>query len=162
MTTRIAISGGLDPVHIGHIRMIDSAHKYGQVIVILNSDEWLIRKKGYFFMPQEQRAEILRSVKNVTEVYCNTPEDDIDETVCKPLKELKWIHQGKEEKLNWFGNGGDRRQENTPEMKTCEKIGIKLAWNLGGSKVESSSELILRAMQKFPPKEIERLLRKRS
>ena len=57
--TTVCVSGGFDPVHIGHLRMIQDAAKYGHVIVIVNSDDWLMRKKGYIFMPLEERCEIL-------------------------------------------------------------------------------------------------------
>ena len=56
----VCVSGGFDPVHIGHLRMIQEASQYGEVIVIVNSDEWLMRKKGYIFMPFKERCEILR------------------------------------------------------------------------------------------------------
>ena len=76
---RIAVSGGFDPVHVGHLRMFQAAHINGltehgvvDVVVILNSDEWLIRKKGFVFMPFEELKEILlgfSSVCDVVEVY---------------------------------------------------------------------------------------------
>ena len=56
----ICISGGFDPVHIGHLRMIQEASKYGHVVAIVNSDDWLMRKKGYIFMPFDERCEILK------------------------------------------------------------------------------------------------------
>jgi len=55
----IMVSGGFDPLHIGHLRMIKEAAKYGKVIVVANSDAWLLRKKGYIFMPWEERKEII-------------------------------------------------------------------------------------------------------
>ena len=51
----VAVSGGFDPIHIGHVRMILEASEFGDVIVIANSDDWLLRKKGYVFMPYEER-----------------------------------------------------------------------------------------------------------
>jgi cytidyltransferase-like protein len=57
----IAVSGAFDPIHAGHVRLINDAAAYGMVVVILNSDEWLRRKKGYVFMPWEERKEILMS-----------------------------------------------------------------------------------------------------
>ena len=62
------VSGGFDPVHIGHIRMIQDAARWGTVIVAINSDDWLMRKKGYVFMPWKQRAEIIGNIKGVTVV----------------------------------------------------------------------------------------------
>jgi D-beta-D-heptose 7-phosphate kinase/D-beta-D-heptose 1-phosphate adenosyltransferase len=126
----IAVSGGFDPMHKGHVQMIREAAEYGNVIVILNSDEWLIRKKGYKFMSFEERAYIAGSIKGVT-VVSNV--DDSDGTVCQALRKLK---------PDYFANGGDRIQKNTPEMDVCEELGIKMLWNIGGGKIQSSSDLV--------------------
>ena len=126
----IAVSGGFDPMHKGHVQMIREAAEYGNVIVILNSDEWLIRKKGYKFMSFEERAYIAGSIKGVT-VVSNV--DDSDGTVCQALRKLK---------PDYFANGGDRVEKNTPEMNVCEELGIKMLWNIGGNKIQSSSELV--------------------
>ena len=126
----IAISGGFDPVHIGHVRMIAEAAKHGGVLVILNSDDWLMRKKGYVFMPWEERAYIMGNIKGVIAV---TNVDDSDDTVCHALRR----HQP-----DVFANGGDRKGENTPEVKLCFELGIDLMWNVGGEKMQSSSELV--------------------
>ena len=61
----IAISGGADPVNLGHVRMISDAAKYGNVVFILNSDDWLRRKKGYVFMPFDERYEILEAFRDI-------------------------------------------------------------------------------------------------
>ena len=127
---RIAVSGGFDPIHIGHVRMIQEASKYGNVVVIANSDEWLLRKKGYVFMPFDERSEILMSIKGVTEVY---QAYDDDNTVCMSLRGIK---------LNAFANGGDRKEDNTPEMDVCKELGIEMLWNVGGGKIQSSSTLV--------------------
>ncbi len=126
----IAISGGFDPVHMGHVKMIEEASRYGQVLVILNSDEWLKRKKGYIFMPWKERAYIMGNIKGVSMV---TNVDDSDDTVCHALRR----HHP-----DAFANGGDRKIENTPEMKLCEDLSIELLWNIGGGKIQSSSDLV--------------------
>jgi len=126
----IAVSGGFDPIHKGHIQMIREASEYGNVIVILNSDEWLIRKKGYKFMSFEERAYIAGSIKGVTMV---TTVDDSDNTVCSALRRFK---------PDYFANGGDRYDTNTPEMSVCEELGIEMLWNIGGGKIQSSSDLV--------------------
>ena len=126
----IVISGGMDPVHIGHIKMIKAAAELGRVIVVLNSDEWLVRKKGYAFMSFEERKYLLENIKGVSEV---SDVDDADGTVCEALQRLK---------PDMFGNGGDRTSDNTPEKEVCLDIGIQMVWNLGGEKIQSSSDLV--------------------
>ena len=126
----ICVSGGFDPVHIGHLRMIQEAAQYGQVIVIVNSDEWLMRKKGYIFMPFEERCEILRGFTGVVQT---SAVDDTDGTVCEALRRLK---------PTYFANGGDRKTDHTPEMDVCEQENISRLWNIGGGKIQSSSTLV--------------------
>ena len=130
----IMVSGGFDPVHVGHIRMIREAGKYGDVIVIANSDDWLYRKKGFNFMDFNSRYEILDSIKGVIIV---DSVDDSDGTVCEAIKRHK---------PTYFANGGDRGRSNTPEQDVCEQLGVELLWGIGGEeKVESSSDLIERS-----------------
>ena len=131
----VAVSGGFDPIHVGHIRMIREAAEHGDVIVIANSDEWLLRKKGYVFMSWKERAEIIQSIKGVTAVFQADVDDD---TVTESLLRLK---------PDIFANGGDRKQQNTPEMKVCDDIGIEMIWNVGGGKIQSSSELVAKSKQ---------------
>ena len=133
----IAVSGGFDPLHIGHVRMILDASRYGDVMVILNSDDWLKRKKGYVFMPWKERAEIVGNIKGVKFV---TQVDDSDNTVCEALERHK---------PQVFANGGDRKKNNTPEMDLCEKIGIQMMWAVGGNdKPQSSSWLVDKLKEK--------------
>jgi len=133
----IAVSGGFDPIHVGHVRMIQAAAKFGDVVVILNSDDWLQRKKGYRFMTWEERAEIIRSIYGVVNVV---PVYDKDDTVCETLRHLK-----EDMDLDYFANGGDRKITNTPEMDLCKEIGVEMLWNVGGGKVQSSTELVHKA-----------------
>ena len=129
----VRVSGGFDPVHIGHIRMIIEASKYGDVIVVANSDDWLFRKKGFVFMSFDQRAEILASIKGVVKV---TGVDDHDGTVCEAISR---------EKPDYFANGGDRKKHNTPEQALCRHLDIEMLWGVGGDdKANSSSELVER------------------
>ena len=133
---KIAVSGGFDPVHIGHLRMFQAAHingltEHGIVdVVILISDEWLMRKKGFVFMPFEERKEILLGFSSVCDVV---EVDDSDDTVCEALRRIK---------PDFFGNGGDRKSDNVPEIDLCQKLEIELVWNLGGDKIQSSSDLV--------------------
>ena len=126
----VAVSGGFDPIHSGHIKMILEAAKYGDVMIILNSDDWLMRKKGYVFMPFEERKSILMAIKGVASVVSV---DDSDDTVCEALKRMK---------PNYFANGGDRKRTNVPENKTCKKLGIITLWGIGGKKTQSSSTFV--------------------
>lgn len=130
MSKTIMVSGGFDPIHVGHIRMIIEAGQYGDVIVVANSDEWLYRKKGYVFMGFNERKEILMALKGVVEVV---PVDDEDGTVCEALRR---------ERPDYFANGGDRTTDNTPEQAVCEELGIQMLWNMGGQKIQSSSDLV--------------------
>ena len=139
------VSGGFDPVHAGHIRMIREAAQYGDVIIVANSDSWLHRKKGFIFMEFERRVEILNAIKGVILV---DSVDDTDGTVCEAIRRLN---------PTFFANGGDRGKSNTPEQDVCEeigvklyrgypdfisRIGVKLLWGIGGDeKLQSSSEL---------------------
>ena len=126
----IALSGGFDPTHVGHLRMMQEASKLGHVIIILNSDVWLMRKKGYIFMSYGERKEILEGFSCVSEVVSV---DDSDNTVCEAIDRLR---------PNYFGNGGDRKNDNVPEVDLCKKIEVELIWNLGGLKIQSSSDLV--------------------
>ncbi len=127
----IMVSGGFDPPHIGHVRMFKEAAKWGNVIVALNSDDWLMRKKGYVFMPSEERAEIIREF---TSVYGVTPFDDSDNTACSAIKTFR---------PHAFANGGDRKKDNIPEMDLCDELGIQMLWGIGGKdKPQSSSWLV--------------------
>lgn len=126
----VAVSGGMDPVHKGHVRMIQEAAQFGDVVIILNSDDWLMRKKGFVFMSWEERAEILSAIKGVTKVV---RVDDSDGSVCEALRR---------EKPTYFANGGDRTDKNTPEMEVCIDLGISMLWGVGGGKIQSSSELV--------------------
>ena len=129
----VAVSGGFDPLHKGHCALIEQAAQYGKVHVYLNTDDWLLRKKDYVFMPFEDRAVILMSMKGVEMVI---PVVDKDDTVCETIRTFK---------PDIFCNGGDRLADNTPEVQVCKELGIEMVWDVGGEKVESSSELVQRA-----------------
>ena len=133
----IILSGGFDPVHKGHVRMFKAASEYGDVVVGANSDDWLIRKKSKFFMPFLERKEILESIKYIDSVLAF---DDSDDSACQLIKDVK-SHYGNDIEL-YFGNGGDRTNETTPEIEYCEKNNIGLIWDLGGGKIQSSSDLL--------------------
>ena len=128
----VAVSGGFDPIHIGHIKMIREASKLGdKLIVIVNSDRFLLTKKGYIFMPLEERKEIVDNVEGVDKVIVSIDED---QSVCKTLEMIR---------PDIFANGGDRKSDkDILEANTCRKIGCKMIFNVGGGKLQSSSQLV--------------------
>jgi D-beta-D-heptose 7-phosphate kinase/D-beta-D-heptose 1-phosphate adenosyltransferase len=133
--TIVAISGGFDPVHIGHVRMIKAAKKLGdRLLVIVNNDNWLKKKKGFVFMPENERIEIIEAFEDVDYVMLTDHEpNDSDNSVCSSLTKYN---------VDIFANGGDRKSENIPEYKLCEIAGITMVFNVGGEKIQSSSELV--------------------
>ena len=132
----VAVSGGFDPLHIGHVRLFQEAKKLGdKLVVILNNDNWLKSKKGYFFMPENERKEIIESIDCVDEVIITEHKlNPRDRSVCKELKKIR---------PHIFANGGDRHKDNIPEVGTCNEIGCEMVFNVGfGGKVQSSSWLL--------------------
>lgn len=138
MNRLIITSGGFDPVHIGHIRMFKEAKSLGDCHnVILNDDAFLLRKKKYVFMPLDERREILYSIKYIDVVTISIDKDD---SVCETLKMIYYGHIFDE---IYFANGGDRKEgTEIREAKVCEELGIKLIFNVGGDKIQSSSNLV--------------------
>ena len=134
----IVTSGGFDPLHVGHLRcIIESANiskKSGirvRLAVIVNSNGFLLRKKGYAFMPENERMEIIAGISGVDYVV---PWDDGGQTVTGAIEILKPLI---------FTKGGDRdAAANVPEFDLCEKIGTRVMFNVGGGKVQSSSTLV--------------------
>lgn len=136
----VAVSGGFDPVHIGHVRMFKEAKKLGdKLVVILNNDNWLKLKKGYVFMPQKERMEILGAFKYVDKVVVTKHKSGTkDISIGRDLMELK---------PDIFAKGGDRNIKNIPTIEgdVCKKIGCKIINNMGkGGKVQSSSWLLMK------------------
>ena len=135
----IIVSGGFDPVHKGHIRMFREAANLGhQVIIGLNSDDWLTRKKGKPFMKWEDRAEILESCKFITQVLSM---DDSDDTASDIIKQVANLYKNQDMNI-YFANGGDRKKGNVPELDVCKDLNVVMLWGIGGGKIQSSSWLI--------------------
>ena len=124
------VSGGFSIIHIGHIRLIQEASEYGEVIVALNSNEWLSRKQGSPQIPWIERAEVLSALRHVSKVM---PVEDGDGTVCKALERVK---------PTYFANGGDRTEADPREHAACERLGIVELFGVGGGKIRSSREFI--------------------
>jgi cytidyltransferase-like protein len=140
----VCVSGGYDPLHVGHIKQICDAKKLGSLlIVILNSDRFLLNKKGYYFFSVIQRKAILEHLRPIDYVYVFNPTDPDDMTVCEALRD---IHP------DIFAKGGDRSPIGTPipEEKLCEELGIEVVYGVGGfDKVSSSSVLVEEAFKRF-------------
>jgi len=131
----VTVSGGFDPIHVGHIRMIQEAAALGdELVVIINNDNWLTKKKGYVFMPEEQRKEIIEAMDGVSKVVLTGHAPDCEDmSVCDALREIS---------PHVFANGGDRFADNIPEAVLAREMGIETVFNIGrGGKVQSSSWL---------------------
>ena len=136
----IVLSGGFDPVHIGHLRMFKAAKEQDATVVVgVNSDSWLSRKKGKPFMPEPERIEILKGFKYIDYVYTFNDEDG---TACDLIKKVTELYADEKDVKIFFGNGGDRTTDTTPEMEYCQEYGVEMLWCVGGGKIQSSSDLI--------------------
>ena len=135
MKTIAVVSGGFDPIHSGHIRLIKEARLLGDMLIVgINSDEWLTRKKGRAFMPWQERLCILNNLRQVDEVYTF---DDEDGTARHLLAQVRAHYPGAR---IIFANGGDRTQQNIPEMSVPE---VEFVFGVGGSDKANSSSWIL-------------------
>lgn len=140
----VMVSGGFDPVHIGHVRLFQEAKKLGdKLVVVINNDNWLHLKKGYAFMPELERKEIIEAFKVVDRVILSSHEKNTkDISICKDLLSLR---------PHIFAKGGDRHSGNipTPEVLVCNKIGCEIVNDVGfGGKVQSSSDLVKKAQKR--------------
>ena len=143
----VAVSGGFDPIHIGHVRMFERAKALGdELVVILNNDNWLRKKKRHVFMPDTERKEVIEALRPVDRViitgHGEDPEGPEAMSVSHVLRELR---------PNIFANGGDRNEKNAADpnsslywdIRTCKENGIDMIFNIGdGGKVQSSSWLL--------------------
>ena len=142
----VAVSGGFDPIHIGHIRMFKEAKKLGdKLVVILNNDNWLRKKKVHIFMHEKERQEIIKAIQEVDEVVLTShSKNSKDTSVSKEILKIK---------PDIFANGGDRKNENDiPEVPACRQVDCKMIFNIGqGGKIQSSSWLLERYANKLKP-----------
>ncbi len=138
----VAVSGGFDPLHIGHVRMMNEARKLGdKLVVILNNDNWLKDKKGFSFMSEKERKELVEALPSVNKVVITGHRiGDRDRSVVHELEKLRPAV---------FANGGDREKKNTPEAAACRRLGIRMVFNVGrGGKIQSSSWMIREASRR--------------
>jgi len=133
----VAVSGGFDPLHIGHLRMMQEAKKLGHVVAIVHSNDWLVQKKGYYFMDEQDRCEIIRGLSCVDEVYLHP---GIERNAGGALEIIR---------PDIFANGGDRNETDAldpnstlfKDVEMCNNLGIEMVFNVGGGKIRSSSEM---------------------
>lgn len=134
----VMVSGGFDPVHIGHVRLFNEAKKLGnELVVVINNDNWLKLKKGYVFMPENERKEIIESFHSVDKVFLSSHK--------KNTKDISITEDIKIIRPHIFAKGGDRHVGNlpSPELLVCREIGCIIVNDVGhGGKVQSSSELV--------------------
>lgn len=131
----VVVSGGFDPLHSGHIELFHRAKALGDYLIVgVNSDDWLTRKKGRPFMRWNDRAGIIYNLKMVDEVYHI---NDLDNTACDALEYAKAKFPSAK---IIFANGGDRTKENIPEMQVS---GVEFAFGIGGDYKMNSSSWIL-------------------
>jgi D-beta-D-heptose 7-phosphate kinase/D-beta-D-heptose 1-phosphate adenosyltransferase len=144
------VSGGFDPVHIGHVRMFKEAKKLGDhLVVYLNNDHWLRAKKGYVFMPEDERKEIIEAFAWVDRVIISDHnKNPKDMSVASGLRKIR---------PHVFANGGDRDEQDAQDPNSSlyreriihQQLGIKMVYNVGhGGKVKSSSKLVKEVVKK--------------
>ena len=135
----VLVTGGFDPLHSGHIAYIKAARELGDSLIVgVNSDEWLRRKKGQEFMPWEERATIIAALHNVDRVINF---DDSDNSAKDAIRKIRAIHPNAN---IIFANGGDRTKENIPEMDLLsEMLHLEFVFGVGGKDKKNSSSWIL-------------------
>lgn len=126
--------GGFDPLHIGHLRLLQHASLLGdRLIVVLNDDAWLTRKKGSPFMRQEERLEIISALRCVDHAFIlHTQADHVADAIMQVRPQI-------------FAKGGDRRSPaDLPraEFNACQEVGATIMFGIGGDKIQSSSWLV--------------------
>ncbi len=137
MSKIVLVTGGFDPVHSGHIRYFENAKMLGDKLIVgLNSDAWLTRKKGRPFMPVNERLEIIRNLRMIDYVFQHKDDDD---SSCDAIIQVSEMFPGSE---IIFANGGDRNKENIPEMR-LNNPNLKFAFSVGGGDKINSSSWIL-------------------
>ncbi len=134
---KVAVSGYFNPLHVGHLEMIEKAKKLGDYLIVIVNSDYQVKLKGSVpFMSEKDRIKIIKALRSVDEVFLSI---DKDKTVCKSLAKVN---------PDIFANGGDRKNLNdVPEHDICQKLKIKMVDGLG-RKIRSSSILIANASEK--------------
>jgi len=144
------VSGGFDPIHIGHVRLFQEAKKLGdELVVYINNDHWLRAKKGYVFMSEKERKEIIGAFESVDRVIVSDHKKNTkDMSVSRGLTIIK---------PHIFANGGDRDEKDANDPNSSlyqerlihQKLNIQMVYNVGyGGKIRSSSEMVKKVVKK--------------
>ena len=134
--SKVLVTGGFDPLHRGHIALLKESKQLGTYLIVgLNSDKWLSRKKGRPFMTYEERKEILLSLSCVDEVISFNDDND---TACDAIAQVI------QSSPIIFANGGDRHNENVPEYSLYkDDDNVTFRWGIGGTNKQNSSSWLL-------------------
>jgi len=133
----VIVTGGFDPIHSGHIAYFEAARALGDMLIVgLNSDEWLIRKKGQPFMDVYERCRIIESLKVVDKVVCYPDADGSSKNAITGVRAMY------PDATIIFANGGDRTKENIPEMDLVDD-NLEFVFGVGGEDKKNSSSWIL-------------------
>ena len=133
----VLCTGGYDPVHSGHIAYFQAARKLGDMLIVgLNSDAWLVRKKGQAFMPLSERRAIVGSLKDVDVTITYNDDDGSSRDA------IIQVRQAYPDATIVFANGGDRTRENIPEMDLAGSK-LEFVFGVGGEDKKNSSSWIL-------------------
>jgi cytidyltransferase-like protein len=136
----VIVTGGFDPIHSGHLAYFKAAKTLGDMLVVgLNSDAWLTRKKGRPFMPMNERFALVSALSMVDEVVIY---NDNDNSSCDAIRKVKELYPGHE---IIFANGGDRTKDNIPEMIFDD---VEFVFGVGGEDKKNSSSWILEDWKK--------------
>lgn len=135
----VLVTGGFDPIHSGHISYFKAARELGDKLVVgINSDEWLARKKGQSFMPWEERATIVAALHDVDRVINFNDDDNSAKDAIRKARAIYSNHD------IVFANGGDRTKDNIPEMDLLkEYLNLQFVFGVGGDTKANSSSWIL-------------------
>lgn len=138
MSSIVVVSGYFNPIHLGHVRLLEAASRLGdKLIVIVNNDVQQRLKKGKVIMEESERLEVVRAIRWVDEALVAI---DQDPSIVRTLEKIAVDHP---EASLCFANGGDRQSmADVPEAAVCEKYGIEMRFGVGGNdKVNSSSNI---------------------
>lgn len=139
---KVVVSGGFAPFHSGHARYLNHAAAYGQLVVVLNSDQWLMKNKGFVFQDFYERMEVLFCFTKTRSVVAA---EDEDGTICKNLEKIY---------PDIYCVGATHENaSNTPEVKLCKKLGIQIMFGVGGPRVQSTVELVKKVTESLKSKE---------